>query len=272
MREASNGVHPHNVSRDEPGRVRGRLALADGSVFEGDAFGATGRGDVHAAEVVFNTAMTGYQESLTDPSYAGQILVQTTPLIGNTGVNPADIESARVQVSGFVVHELTRRHSNYRATNELSAYLAEQGVLGLAGVDTRALTRRLREHGVVQGVLTDRADLSDAELVALAREAEPMAGKNLVADIGGKEAGDWDETLGAWRPRVKTEIVIEAKSGGSKPLRVVALDCGAKRNILRHLTDRGCQVRLVPADTPADELVVIFDRGEADGLFISNGP
>src|ERR1043166_6216733 len=142
----------------QPGTGRGRLALADGTVFSGSPFGATGR--VSQAEVVFNTAMCGYQESLTDPSYAGQILVATFPLIGNYGVNAEEPESTKVQVSGYVIRELARRHSNYRAQSDLSTYLAHSGVLGLAGVDTRAITRRLRSAGVMPGVLTDRMDLS----------------------------------------------------------------------------------------------------------------
>ena len=154
----------------------GRLALADGRIFTGTAFGAVGRGLVVEAEVVFNTALTGYQESLTDPSYAKQILVQTAPLIGNTGVNPVDVESSRVQVSGFVVHELTRLHSNFRATESLPTYLAQNGVLGLAGVDTRALTRMLRLEGVVPGVLTDDPSLSDAELAQRAAAATGHGG------------------------------------------------------------------------------------------------
>ena len=215
--------------------------------------------------MVFNTAMTGYQESLTDPSYSGQILVQTFPLIGNTGVNPEDVESARVQVSGFVVRELARRHSNFRAHSDLSAYLAAAGVLGLAGVDTRALTRRLRSTGAMNGVLTDRADLTDAELVERARAAPSMAGQNLVPAVGCASRSSWAETLGAWSPGVTSD-------GGARPLRVLALDCGAKRNILRNLAERGCEVTVVPHDTPAAEILAMAKRGEIDGLFISNGP
>src|SRR5438045_375773 len=153
-----------------------RLALADGSIFRGQAFGAVNQGIVSIAEVVFNTAMCGYQESLTDPSYAGQILVATFPLIGNYGINTEDVESQKVQVAGYVVRELARRHSNYRADSDLSAYLARNNVLGLSGIDTRALTRRLRSTGVMSGVLTDRADLSDADLIRMARAAPSMAG------------------------------------------------------------------------------------------------
>lgn len=235
-------------------------------MFRGVPFGAVGRDLVVAAEVVFNTAMTGYQESLTDPSYTGQILVQTAPLIGNTGVNEADVESAKVQVAGFVVRELTRRHSNFRATQGLAAYLAEAGVLGLCGVDTRALTRRLRTGGVTPGVITDRAGLSDAELVEMARSAPSMAGANLVPLVGCSSRQGWQETLGEWSPGGGGGVRGEA------PLRVLALDCGVKRNILRHLADLGCEVVVVPHDTPGETLASALDRGEADGLFISNGP
>lgn len=241
-----------------------RLALADGSVFAGTAFGAVGRGIVSVAEVVFNTAMCGYQESLTDPSYTGQILVATFPLIGNYGVNAEDVESKKVQVAGFVVRELAHRHSNYRASGDLSSYLATQGVLGLSGIDTRALTRRLRSTGVMSGVLTDRADLSDAELVRRAIEAPSMAGQNLVPNVGCSTRQTWSEALGEWTP-VGAELP-------RRRFKVLALDCGAKANILRNLTDRGCDVTVVPHDLPASEISAKFSAGEVDGLFISNGP
>jgi len=247
-------------------RPRGRLALAGGAVFEGDAFGATGSGIVSAAEVVFNTAMSGYQESLTDPSYTGQILVQTAPLIGNTGVNEEDVESEKVRVAGFVVHELCRRASNFRSTMELDEYLREAEVLGLAGVDTRAITRTLRTAGVEPGVLTDRDDLTDAELVELARATPPMTGRDLVGEAAGDTGrSGFNGALGDWRP-----ASVAPASG--RRLRVAAIDCGAKLNILRHLTERGCEVRVLPAGVGAEELAGLFDRGEADGLFISNGP
>ncbi len=247
-----------------------RLVLADGSVFRGTAFGAVGRGVVVEAEVVFNTAMSGYQESLTDPSYHGQILVQTFPLIGNTGTNPVDVESDRVQVAGMVVRELARRYSNYRADQSLSAYLEAAGVLGIEGVDTRALTRRLRAGGAMNGVLTDAPEHTDRELADRARNAPSMAGQNLVPSVGRTERGDWSESLEQW-----TWLSGEAgESAGvsGKPLRVLALDCGAKRNILRNLVDRGCEVRVIPHDTPAAEIRAAHGRGEFDGVFVSNGP
>ncbi|MBL9031891.1 MAG: glutamine-hydrolyzing carbamoyl-phosphate synthase small subunit [Phycisphaerae bacterium] len=249
--------------RNVPERI-GRLALADGTVVRGQAFGASGVESV--GEVVFNTAMLGYQEALSDPSYAGQILVATFPMIGNYGVNPDDDESARVQVSGFVVRELARRHSNYRATDDLASYLARHGVMGLEGVDTRALTRRLRSGGVMTGVLTDRTDTSDAALVERARSAPSMAGQNLVPLVGCSTSARWQESLGEWSPSMRSPARAD------RPLRVVALDCGAKRNILRNLVDRGCAVTVVPHDTPAAEIQRLFDAGEIDGLFVSNGP
>ncbi|RMH11406.1 MAG: carbamoyl-phosphate synthase small subunit [Planctomycetota bacterium] len=247
---------------DQTACPRARLALADGSVFSGIGFGQTASQRVVTAEVVFNTAMTGYQESLTDPSYAGQILVQTAPLIGNTGTNPVDVESARVHVAGFVVHELAGRWSNFRGTASLSEYLATHDVPALAGVDTRAMVRILRTSGAMMGTLAVNSDLSDAELVRLARKAGSMAGANLAAAVGCTTPIDWAETRGEW--------------GNNPPecgqWRVVALDCGVKRNILRHLSERGCVVRVIPHQTPASEIIALFERGEADGLFVSNGP
>ncbi len=247
-----------------------RLALADGTVFEGRAFGAVGRGVVSVAEVVFNTAMSGYQESLTDPSYTGQILVQTFPLMGNTGMNGEDVESGRIQVSGMVVRELAGRHSNFRATGSLEAGLAAAGVLGLEGVDTRALTKALRTGGSTQGALTDRprvgaGAMSDAELAGLARNAPSMAGQNLIPRVGCNSGLRWTEDLGAW-----TDGAGPGR-GGQRP-RVLALDCGAKRNILRNLTQRGCDVEVVPHHTPAAEIRARYEAGEIDGLFVSNGP
>lgn len=247
-----------------------RLALADGSVHHGVAFGAVDRGVVSVAEVVFNTATSGYQESLTDPSYTGQILVQTFPLIGNTGCNDEDVESGRVQVAGLVVRELTRRHSNYRADGSLSDYLARYGVLGIAGVDTRAITRILRNGGSMAGALTDNPDLSDADLVAKARNAPSMAGQNLVPLVGCAKAGAFADDLGEWA-ELKPSATTEA---GARPrsLRVLALDCGAKSNILRNLVERGCVVEVMPHQTPAAEIRRRFDAGEVHGVFISNGP
>ncbi|MEL6741131.1 MAG: glutamine-hydrolyzing carbamoyl-phosphate synthase small subunit [Planctomycetota bacterium] len=240
-----------------------RLVLADGTVFRGRAFGAPGV--TAAAEVVFNTALTGYQESLTDPSYRGQILVQTTPLIGNTGTNPEDVESDRVQVAGMVVHELSRRHSNYRADASLDAYLGAAGVPGLCEIDTRALTRLLRVHGTIMGVLSDDATLSDADLLRRATNEAGMSGRDLASGAGVARETRWDEGLGEWAPGGEEPSAVDA------PV-VLAIDCGAKRNILRHLVDRGCRVRVIPADTSAEWIRAELRAGRAHGLFISNGP
>jgi len=247
-------------------RPPARLVLADGTVFQGEAFGAVGKGVVSIAEVVFNTAMCGYQESLTDPSYTGQILVQTFPLIGNYGVGPEDVESKRVQVAGFVVRELARRHSNFRSDSDLSSYLDQNGVLGITGIDTRALTRKLRTLGSMTGVLTDRSDLTDEFVLEKARTAPSMAGQNLVPRVGCTNGSTWSETLGDW------PTPGDAMPAGTRKYRVLTLDCGAKANILRNLAQRQCEVIVVPHDTPASEILRRFKAGEIDGLFISNGP
>ncbi len=244
----------------------GRLALADGAVLRGRAFGApVGPGGGVCGEVVFNTAMTGYQESLTDPSYSGQILVQTAPLMGNTGVNGEDEESPRVHVAGFVVHEAARRHSNFRATGSLAGYLASAGVPGIEGLDTRALTRRIRLHGAIPGAIATDPAIPDSALVELARSAPPMQGANLVPRVGCREPRFWDESLGAWR-----WAAVGAVGGGGRS--VAVLDCGAKRNILRHLVSRGCRVRVLPHDEPAPALEAMVRRGEVHGVLVSNGP
>ncbi|MCA9299127.1 MAG: glutamine-hydrolyzing carbamoyl-phosphate synthase small subunit [Phycisphaerales bacterium] len=236
-----------------------RLALADGSLFEGVAFGA--RGVTTVAEVVFNTAMTGYQESLTDPSYRGQILVQTAPLIGNTGVNGEDVESDRIQASGFVVRELARRHSNFRASDTLDGALRDAGIPAIWGIDTRALTRKIRERGAMGGALTTDAGVPDAVLLEQASAARSMAGANLVPEVSCVGSSSWTESRGDWG--------TSPLSGGP---RVLAIDCGAKRNILRHLVERGCDVTRISWDTPAARILEMVRAGEADGLFVSNGP
>lgn len=243
--------------------MTGRLALADGTVVRGRAFGATGLGIRQAAEVVFNTAMTGYQEAMTDPSYTGQILVLTSPLIGNVGVNDEDVESGGVTIAGLVCRELARRHSNYRASEDLDSYLRRNGVLAMDRVDTRALTRRLRAEGVMAGVITDDASLSDDELVELARSAPSMAGANFAEQVGCRAEEDWAEGLGEWYP--------EGATSDHTPV-VLAVDCGAKHNTLRHLVARGCAVRKIPFDFDAADVIRRYEAGEIQGLFVSNGP
>ncbi len=242
-----------------------RLILEDASLFRGTAFGAP---STAIAEVVFNTAMTGYQESLTDPSYTAQILVETFPMIGIVGVNPADEESAKVQVAGLVVRELVHTPSNYRATSDLHAYLARHDIPGIAGVDTREITRRVRTTGAMRGAICSDPSISDADLLERIRSAPQMSGQNLAEVAGCSAPASWEETLGDWDAHVTADVT----ANDGRPLRVLALDCGAKRNILRNFTQRGCQVRVIPHDMPAGEIKALFDAGEGDGLFVSNGP
>lgn len=241
--------------------ITAKLALADGTVFTGAAFGCTDSHDPVGGEVVFNTSMTGYQEILTDPSYTGQIVTMTYPQIGNYGVNAEDVESKKVQVAGFVVRELARRHSNFRATLSLDNWLNEQKVLGIAGIDTRALTRKLRINGSINGVLSCR-ELDDEKLVAAAKLIPSMAGLNLAKVVSPVDSCGWTENLGDWRP------VQGFSPSGSKRFKVLAIDCGAKNNILRNLADQGCEVVVIPHDWTAERILA----AKPDGLFVSNGP
>lgn len=215
-------------------------------------------------EVVFNTSMTGYQEILTDPSYCGQIVTMTYPLIGNYGVNVEDVESTRVQVSGFVVRELANRHSNYRASTTLETWLADQRVLGISGIDTRALTRKLRITGAMSGVLVCETygQFNDAELVDMARAVPSMTGQNLAQQVSTKTVDGRDEGLGNWSP------IQGLAEKSSRAFRVVTFDCGAKSNILRHLVDCGCEVVVMPHDSSATQVLA----EKPDGIFVSNGP
>ncbi|MEQ9096748.1 MAG: glutamine-hydrolyzing carbamoyl-phosphate synthase small subunit [Phycisphaerales bacterium] len=242
---------------------RARLALADGAVFVGGGFGALD-GSVTKGEIVFNTAMAGYQESLTDPSYRGQILVQTFPLIGNTGANDIDMESPRIQAAGLVIRELAQRHSNYRSTKTLGQFLEEHGILGITGIDTRALTRRIRAGGAMGAAMTADDSISDTELVKLARGVGSMAGQNLAADVSPRSTMRVEPGHRLWR--------LRPIDPSGRTYKVVALDCGAKRAIYDQLLSRGCEVVAVPFDTPAKTLLEILDQEQADGLFISNGP
>jgi carbamoyl-phosphate synthase small subunit len=233
-----------------------RLALADGSIFTGDAWGATA---TRGGEVVFNTAHTGYQEVITDPSYCGQIICMTCPLQGNYGINPADDESPRSWIEGFAVRELANRRSNFRSTKDLEDVLHEAGVPGISGIDTRALTLRLRVSGAINGVLSSE-DYSDADLLAKAKSLPSMAGQDLVSRVAPTASSEWTAGFDG----------IAAERARSLPINqhVVAIDCGMKRNILRHLVDMGCKVTIVPAKTRAAEIRQL----KPDGVFISNGP
>ena len=237
-----------------------KLALQDGSVFYGRAFGDLSPRSIDG-EVCFNTSMTGYQEVLTDPSYAGQIVTMTCPLIGNYGVNQGDLESEGIHVRGFVVRELANRMSNFRADATLEAWLAEHKVTGITGIDTRALTRKLRITGAMNGVLSTE-DKSDEELVEQARASAGLVGINLASTVSRLHPIQWDEDLGGWSP-IQGEV-----SRDNTRFKVVAIDCGAKLNILRNLVDSGCDVTVVPFDTSADAIL----EHKPDGLFVSNGP
>ena len=233
-----------------------KLALEDGTVYTGRAFGAAGE---KTGEVVFNTSMMGYQEVLTDPSYTGQIVTMTYPLIGNYGTTADDQESDSVRVEGFVVRELTRIPSNFRSHRDLDTYLKAYGVTGIEGIDTRALVRRLRVRGAMNGVLST-TDLDDASLVAKARAFPGMEGRDLVSEVVPDRAFEWTQGFGRF-----AEHVLPARAADRH---VVAIDYGMKWNILRCLTQVGCRVTVVPGTVSADEVL----RYKPDGVFLSNGP
>jgi carbamoyl-phosphate synthase small subunit len=238
------------------------LALADGTVFRGRAFGAIGE---TAGELVFNTSMMGYQEILTDPSYEGQLVAMTYPEIGNVGVNRHDVESRRPFVRGFIVREYRHEPSNWRAEQPLGDYLAAHGIPGIEGIDTRALVRHLRDHGTQEAVLSS-TDLDGERLVRRATEVPSMVGQDLARVVTCREPYEWTE--GPWRPDGARALDQIAAERGREPLRVVAYDFGIKQNILRKLVEVGCAVRVVPASTPARETLAL----RPDGVFLSNGP
>ncbi len=260
-------------SHPKPTGIPARLALEDGSVFAGQGFGCVVDPQTEApvavtGEVVFNTALAGYQEALTDPSYTGQILMMTTPMIGNYGISDHDMESHRITVRGFVIRELSRVASNHRSTTGLSAWLKDAGVLGIADIDTRALTRIIRNTGAMRGVLTTDQSISDADLVHQAANSPTIQGANLVDGMDTPaDDSDWKDGLGDWAEGQIAEYAASS-SDPQKEFNVVAIDCGIKRNILRHLTERGCEVTLLPANCTADDI----RQANPDGLFVSNGP
>ncbi len=233
------------------------LALADGTVFHGTAFGADGE---TGGEVVFNTAMTGYQEILTDPSYHGQLVAMTYPEIGNVGVNAEDVESRRPFVSGFIVKEYWDPPSNWRAAQSLGDYMAAHGLVGITGIDTRALVRHLRSHGAQEGVIST-VDLDPSRLIEQARARPGLVGRDLVADVTCAEPYGWTEP--PWQL---------GQAPGTPPAAdgpfIVAYDFGIKYNILRSLVGAGCRVRVVPASTSAADVLA----ARPDGVFLSNGP
>lgn len=238
--------------------VSGLLALEDGHLFPGTGWGAEG---VQTGEVVFNTSMTGYQEVLTDPSYHRQIVTMTVPHIGNTGINFEDEEAAQIWVAGLVVRSLSPRASNWRSQGSLDDYLKSQGKIGLKDIATRALVRHVREKGAMRAAIAHGEAAQDPQaLIELARQSPDMSGANLVDEVTASEAYNWTERSDpAW--------YRDHHYDPTGPL-IVAYDLGIKRNILRMLTDRGLRVRVVPAQTPADEVLSLNPAG----VFLSNGP
>jgi carbamoyl-phosphate synthase small subunit len=236
-----------------------KLALEDGTIFTGRSFGAIGE---VFGETCFNTSMTGYQEILTDPSYCGQIVTMTYPLIGNYGINREDVESRRLALSGMVVRELCRAPSNYRSTQTLDDYLREAGVVGLEGVDTRALVRRLRIRGAMTGLISS-VDLDDDSLRQKVRNCPGLVGRDLVREVLPEKSFEWNEGLGQLAKMIPAPGSVLPRAP-----HVVAIDYGMKWNIGRHLQDSGCRVSIVPGTATADEILAL----KPDGVFLSNGP
>jgi len=234
------------------------LVLADGTTYHGWSFGADGTA---IGEVVFNTGMTGYQEVLTDPSYSGQIITFTYPELGNTGVNPADEESNNVQAKAVIARNVTYRPSNWRSTQSLPEYLKERKIPGIYGLDTRDLTKKLRDFGAINGGVSTEI-LDPERLLNLVKQAPDMSGLNLVKEITTDKTYEWsEETESEWE-------FIPQGSEEDNSLTVVAIDFGVKRNILRRLASYGCKVIVVPANTPSEEILA----HNPDGIFLSNGP
>ena len=248
-------------------RNKAILVLADGAIYEGVAFGAA---TTVVGEVVFNTSLTGYQEVITDPSYRGQMVCMTVAHVGNTGINAEDVESDRPQVTAFIVREISPVVSNWRANETLDSYLERHGIPGISEVDTRALTRRLREKGVLQAALcTDGTHTAD-ELLTMAQGWEGLDGRDLVREVTCQETYNWaDGTTVEWTPvpAGKATETAGAPQSTDAPL-VVAYDFGIKHNILRRLTSHGLRVTVVPATTPAADVLAL----NPDGIFLSNGP
>jgi carbamoyl-phosphate synthase small subunit len=253
-----------------------KLALENGVVFTGESFGAEGE---ITGEVVFNTSMTGYQEILTDPSYCGQIVTMTYPLIGNYGVNLDDVESAHPQVAGFIVKEYFDYHSNFRARTSLGSWLREHGMMAIEGIDTRMLTKMIRTVGAMRGIIST-IDLDDVSLIEKARSSPHMAGLDLTKNVTCKQPYAWDEVdktpfaLAADLPShlkdgsTDSPSSIPSSSRDGKRFNVVVYDYGVKQNILRRLTSYSCRLTVVPSSFSAEEVL----RMDPDGIFLSNGP
>lgn len=241
-------------------RKQALLVLEDGTVYRGDAF--SGKGEA-LGEVVFNTGMSGYQEIFTDPSYKGQIVAMTCPLIGNTGINPEDMESAGIHLEGLVVREYTDRPSNWRSRQDLKSFLEAHGRLGVEGIDTRALTRRIRIAGAMRGVLsTETGDIE--RLLRRVRSYPGLVGRDLVKTVTCGEPYLWKDGAGRKIPAAPALPT----GAGTTGRRVVVLDCGVKYSILRHLEQRGCEVLVFPATATGEEILA----QKADGVLLSNGP
>jgi carbamoyl-phosphate synthase small subunit len=237
--------------------MQAKLALEDGTIFTGKAFGATGE---TTGEIVFNTSMTGYQEVLTDPSYQGQVVAMTYPLIGNYGITADDDESSQPHVAGFIVRELTRIPSNYRSQIDLDSYLKKHGLVGLEGIDTRALVRRLRSCGAMMGVVSS-VDLDNGSLLAKARKLPGMAGQDLVKEVVPPAKYDW--TKQGLLPLAESMLAPKSLTH-----HVVALDYGMKWNIARCLYQAGCKVTILPGTASAADVLAL----NPNGIFLSNGP
>jgi len=235
------------------------LVLEDGSVFRGQSIGADGQ---TVGEVVFNTALTGYQEILTDPSYARQIVTLTYPHIGNTGVNKEDEESGDIYAAGLVIRDLPLLVSNFRSEQALDAYLREHNIVGIADIDTRRLTRILREKGAQAGCILAGDSVDEATALAAAKAFPGLKGMDLAKEVTTKAAYEWNET--SW----SLEHGHQTVAAEDQKFHVVAYDFGVKRNILRMLVDRGCRLTVVPAKTPAEDVMAM----NPDGVFLSNGP
>lgn len=236
------------------------LALADGSIFRGESIGADGH---TVGEVVFNTAMTGYQEILTDPSYAKQIVTLTYPHIGNTGTTPQDGEAAQVWAAGLIIRDLPLLASNWRNKQSLPDYLKENGTIAIAGIDTRRLTRILREKGAQDGCILTGEDATEERALQLARAFPGLKGMDLAKEVSVKERYEWRS--GVWSLETDSHAEIPAEQ---LPYHVVAFDYGVKLNILRMLVARGCRITVLPAQTPASEALAL----QPDGIFLANGP
>ncbi len=242
-----------------------KLALENGEVFQGINFGAAGE---TYGEIVFNTSMTGYQEILTDPSYRGQIVAMTYPQIGNYGVNDEDVESWKPHLAGFVAREISRLPSNFRSTGSLAAYLKENDITGISNIDTRRLTRTIRDQGAMKAVIS-AIDLDDSSLIEKAKSSQGLVGRDLVKEVLPTQPQDWQEKLSNWwqfSPNAAESGVTP--DAGVQKWHLVALDFGMKRNIARHLVDQGFQVSILPGTATAEEVLAC----NPDGVFLSNGP